>query len=198
MEGKIPGFKLQLADGVITGKVTLPEVEGVTYLVNGALLEASYPAGEVVVTIEAKDGYKLGESSTTEWKFAVPATPEFDSVTGELTIPTVTGVVYDMESQKVPAGETLAVTATSADGYSFADARTVKWTFVADSVPPVSPKDPVKPVDAKDPVSPVDPKDPAKIIAQGLPNTGASVLAVAALAGIMGAAGTALVRRSRQ
>ena len=132
MEGKVPGFALSLTGNEVSGKVTLPQVEGIEYLVNGAALADSYPAGPVVVTLKAKVGYKLGESATTEWKFTVPATPEFASDTGNLQIPTTVGVSYDAQNQAVAPGKSVTVTATASDGYSFAATRAVKWTFTAD------------------------------------------------------------------
>ena len=126
--------------------MTLPQVDGIEYLVNGAALADSYPAGPVVVTLKAKAGYKLGESATTEWKFTVPATPEFASDTGNLQIPTTVGVSYDERNQVVTPGKSVTVTATASDDYSFAATRAVKWTFTADQKDDPKPgTDPEKP-----------------------------------------------------
>src|SRR5690625_868790 len=48
---------------------TVPEVEGVEYLVDGEVVAAdTYPgAGTVTVTARALDGFVLAEGATTEW-----------------------------------------------------------------------------------------------------------------------------------
>lgn len=225
VEGKVPGFALSLTGNEVSGTVTLPQVEGIEYLVNGAALADSYPAGPVVVTLKAKAGYKLGESATTEWKFTVPATPEFASDTGKLQIPTTVGVSYDAQNQTVAPGKTVTVTATASDGYSFAATRAVKWTFTADQKDDPKPgTDPEKP--GTDPEKPgTDPEKPGTVpsdnptqpdsgtVADGkkqnpnnpttavrqnrgsLVNTG-SLAGMAAIAALtLGAAGMVIVRR---
>lgn len=89
----------------------------------------------------------------TKWKAATvlrvgegtlvtPTEPTFDPVTGELTIPTVTGVVYKHgvttvdaagSPYDVPAGTTWTITASPASGsYYFADSEHDSWDFTAD------------------------------------------------------------------
>lgn len=210
VEGKAPSFALEMAeDGTVSGKVTLPDVEGVTYTVNDAPLAASYGAGEVIVKATAKEGYVLGESATTEWKFAVPAQPKFDSATGKLEIPTIAGVTYDAESQTVKAGASVTVTAMAAEGYSFGKAYKVEWTFKADAKnessettggngKPSDTSSTEKPVESQQPETPVlTPEQPAADentdSAKGiLSDTGAGIVGVLTLAGILGATGGVL------
>lgn len=54
--------------------VTIPEVEGVEYLIDGVVVSGTYavPSGteNVTVTAQAKDGYALSADSVTSWDFA--------------------------------------------------------------------------------------------------------------------------------
>jgi len=72
---------------------------------------------------------------------ATPVKPTFDAEEGELTIPTVTGVVYKHGSTTVNAagspytvdpGTSWTITATPASGYYFASSDGDEWTFTAD------------------------------------------------------------------
>ncbi|MCI5825312.1 MAG: hypothetical protein MR006_01425 [Arcanobacterium sp.] len=207
VEGKAPGFSLSLDGANVIGTVTLPEVEGVRYTVNGAPLAERYNAGPVVVKAVAKDGYTLGESATTQWAFVVPQTPAFDTATGKLTIPHSTGVAYDADTQAVQPGKTIAVTATPADGYSFAGTRGVRWAFTADTKSnPAAPQP-----GAQKPGAGAQPKpqkndgnggkSPSSSKSQnkeGLAQTGSSILGVLGLAAILGTAGIALAVQRRK
>ncbi|MGC5627255.1 PQQ-dependent sugar dehydrogenase [Georgenia sp. Z1344] len=67
-------------DGTEADTFTVPEVEGVEYLVGDEVVEAGTHPGEgtVTVTARAADGYELAEDATTEWShtFDDSTTPE--------------------------------------------------------------------------------------------------------------------------
>src|SRR5699024_10488449 len=101
---------------------TVPEVEGVQYLVDGEVIDAGTHPGQglVTVTAEAEEGYVLAEGATTEWSHEfstdgedpptrrlrvssepVEVTPEDVTFTDEpgtendtFTVPEVEGVQY--------------------------------------------------------------------------------------------------------
>jgi hypothetical protein len=69
---------------------------------------------------------------------AVPAEPGFDAVTGVVTIPTVTGVVYKDQAgvtatagakAAIAAGASVSYSAVPAAGYYFASTENDSWTF---------------------------------------------------------------------
>ncbi|MGC5628803.1 exo-alpha-sialidase [Georgenia sp. Z1344] len=69
-------------DGTDADTFTVPEVEGVEYLVGDEVVEAGTHPGEgtVTVTARAADGYELAEDATTEWShtFDDSTTPDPD------------------------------------------------------------------------------------------------------------------------
>lgn len=79
--------------------------------------------GEVIAIFEA--------ASVVE---ANPVAPAYDSATNTLTIPTVTGVVYTIEGEEVPAGpmvleEDTLVRALAKPGYRFPAVSDPDWVF---------------------------------------------------------------------
>lgn len=67
---------------------------------------------------------------------AMPTRPAFNETTNVITIPTVTGVVYQVAGEEVPAGtialdvdETIIVTAIPDTGYVFADGSDDDWAY---------------------------------------------------------------------
>lgn len=67
---------------------------------------------------------------------ATPTVPAYDAVDHEITIPSVTGVVYQVGGDTVPAGtitlevgETVVVAAIPASGYVFPDGPDYDWGY---------------------------------------------------------------------
>src|SRR5690625_3817811 len=111
---------------------TVPEVEGVQYLVDGEVIDAGTHPGQglVTVTAEAVEGYVLAEGATTEWSHEfstdgedpdpgdpgepsepVEVTPEDVTFTDEpgtendtFTVPEVEGVQYLVDDEVIDAG----------------------------------------------------------------------------------------------
>src|SRR5699024_6152594 len=63
--------------GTADDTVTIPDVEGVQYLIDGEAADAgTYPAaGEVTVTAEPLEGYEFADDATTEWSHTFDAGP---------------------------------------------------------------------------------------------------------------------------
>ena len=63
-------------DGTADDTYTVPEIEGVQYLLDDAVIAAgTYPGeGEVTVTARAADGYVLAEDATTQWSHTFDTT----------------------------------------------------------------------------------------------------------------------------
>lgn len=63
-------------DGTAGDSYTVPNVEGVEYLLDGAVIGAgTYPGeGEVTVTARAAEGYVLAEDATTQWSHTFDTT----------------------------------------------------------------------------------------------------------------------------
>jgi serine protease len=83
--------------------VTIPEMEGVDYLLNGvAALPGTHNAavGRMVVTYVAKSGYRVFGPAYWDHEFRpppkeiVPVAPTFNGETGQFTVPYMEGVQY--------------------------------------------------------------------------------------------------------
>ncbi|WP_245993545.1 ExeM/NucH family extracellular endonuclease [Flaviflexus salsibiostraticola] len=122
--------------------ITIPEVEGVEYLIGGAVVEAGTVAitEDTTVTARAAEGYVLADDAVTEWTFeyvaplveVTPVAPAFED--NVITIPEVEGVEYLIGGAVVEAGtvaitEDTTVTARAAEGYVLADDAVTEWTF---------------------------------------------------------------------
>src|SRR5690625_1868313 len=138
--------------GTDSDTFTVPETEGVEYLVDGEVVEAgTYPgSGEVTVTARALEGFVLAEGATTEWTHTfsteggepepvevTPADVTFDDQTGTdsdtLTVPETQGVEYLVDGEVVEAGTypgsgEVTVTARALEGFVLAEGATTEWT----------------------------------------------------------------------
>ncbi|MEE6283178.1 ThuA domain-containing protein [Georgenia sp. MJ170] len=139
-------------DGTEGDSYTIPEVEGVEYVVDGDVVAAdTYPGtGTVTVTARALDGFVLAEGATAEWSHefsaeggepvlveVTPAEVTFDEQDGtegdSYTIPEVEGVEYVVDGDVVaadtyPGTGTVTVTARALDGFVLAEGATAEWT----------------------------------------------------------------------
>src|SRR5690625_4888449 len=148
--------------GAISGTFTVPETEGVEYLVDGEVVEAgTYPgSGEVTVTARALDGFVIADGADTEWSHTfstegeepepvevTPAAVTFDDQPGTesdtFTVPETEGVEYLVDGEVVDAGThpgsgEVTVTARALDGFVIADGAATEWshTFSAEGEEP--------------------------------------------------------------
>lgn len=145
---------------------TIPEAEGVEYLVDGKVVaKGTYPAaGTVKVVARAVEGYAFDEDATTEWEHtfatgptlvrpqAVSFVDEPGTLKDTFTIPTTEGVEYVVDGAVVKAGTypgegTVTVTARAVDGYRIVAGAKSEWVYTYSSVLPqqfvdVKPGDP--------------------------------------------------------
>jgi hypothetical protein len=128
---------------------TIPDVEGVAYEVNGAVVapgtHPAQPGDSITIEASAKSGYTLG-GSTSKWQFtfaalptncaAVPTDtmPSCASPHGSYTIPATEGVTYFVNGQQTAAGtytakagSTVEITAFGSNGQALPGASS--WTF---------------------------------------------------------------------
>lgn len=106
-----------------TPAANLQALEDILYGTEGA--DPRLPLPAEVLTI-------LGAASITEVETQAPT---YDAGTDIITIPTVSGVVYQVDGETVPAGaygpitEDTVVTAVPAAGYSFTETSDTDWTI---------------------------------------------------------------------
>lgn len=147
--------------GVENDTVTIPEVEGVSYLLNGEeVVAGEYPAlGTVTVEAVAEEGFEFAPDATTEWTetfdvevIVEPAAPVFVDASGTdndtVTIPDAEGVQYLLNGEEVVAGEypgvgDVNVTAVPEEGYAFDAEATTEWNFAFGDEIIVTPAAPV-------------------------------------------------------
>lgn len=138
--------------GTANDTVTIPEVEGVDYVLNGNVVAAGeYPGvGNVTVEAVAETGYTLDPNADNAWNFAFdadvivnPQSPEFNDVAGTandtVTIPAVEGVDYFVDGTLTAAGTypglgTVDVEARVQAGYEFAAGATTAWAYTFTNV----------------------------------------------------------------
>ncbi len=134
------------------GRITVPVVQGVTYVVrvDGDVVApvagkvALVPGQSAVVMATAQVGYKLADGADSTWSHRYIATvtpvPPAMAVDGILTLPSVTGVIYEVlvggkltdivsGTLQLAAGETAVVTARPTAGYTLAVGASSSWTF---------------------------------------------------------------------
>src|SRR5690625_1305837 len=146
--------------GTDSDTFTVPETEGVEYLVDGEVVGAgTYPgSGEVTVTARALEGFVLAEGATTEWTHTfsaegeepepVEVTPAAVTFTDRpgfaldvFTVPAVEGVEYLVYGEVVPAGTyagvgEVTVTAQALEGYVIAEGATTQWSHTFSTAGP--------------------------------------------------------------
>jgi hypothetical protein len=139
-------------NGTCTGpqpSYTIPDVEGVTYKVNGVAVtpgsRAAQPGDSITVEAAAKSGYALS-AATSSWQFTFAALPtncaaaptdtpaSCTSPNGHYTIPTTEGVTYFVNGQQTAAGtyaakagSSVKITAFGSNGQALPGASS--WTF---------------------------------------------------------------------
>ncbi|UJP40846.1 fibronectin type III domain-containing protein [Cellulomonas palmilytica] len=125
--------------------VTIPQVTGVQYAIDGAPVGAgTYPgSGTVTVTATAAAGYVLTGASQwtftfTDIRLVTPAVPtsvdDYGTADDTFTIPSATGVEYSVDGDVLPAGTypgagTVVVTATATAGYALSGATQFTLVF---------------------------------------------------------------------
>ncbi|MEZ7898059.1 MAG: hypothetical protein QMB98_04535, partial [Flaviflexus sp.] len=123
--------------------ITIPDVQGVEYLVDGDVVTGTVPVAvdsTVTVTARAVAGYELSEDSATSWSFtydnaaATAEEPGFEN--NVITIPEVEGVQYLVAGEVVTdtieleIGETITVTARAVPGYDLTAPGSWDFTYV--------------------------------------------------------------------
>ncbi|MDO4791374.1 MAG: cell wall-binding repeat-containing protein [Buchananella hordeovulneris] len=140
-------------------KYTIPALEGVEYVVDGAVVAAgevaATPGQEVTVTARPKASHDFNDDVTRSWshKFVATITPQavsFDDAAMTYTVPNQAGVQYKYGASVVApgtytakAGETVVVEALVVDSnaYRFAEGAVTNWTHTF----PASPGTPTPP-----------------------------------------------------
>ncbi|WP_182353217.1 ExeM/NucH family extracellular endonuclease [Flaviflexus huanghaiensis] len=121
--------------------ITIPEVEGVEYLIDGVVVEAGTVTitEDTTVTARAIEGYVFADDAVTEWTFdyvappvvVTPVAPTMED--NVITIPVVEGVEYLIDDAVVTGTVTITedtvVTARAAEGYVLAEDAVTEWTF---------------------------------------------------------------------
>ncbi|PYF95917.1 hypothetical protein SAMN05216184_1251, partial [Georgenia satyanarayanai] len=140
-------------DGTEDDVYTIPAVEGVEYVVDGAAVEAGEYDGTGTVTVTARpaEGYVFPDDATDEWTHTFSnegGEPELVEVTPEavvfadgpgsendtVMIPSVVGVEYLVDGEVTAAGThtasgTVTVVARALDGYVLAEGAPAQWVF---------------------------------------------------------------------
>ena len=135
-----------------TGVLTIPNVTGVLYYIDGvlAIAGAQEPIGageDVEVEALPDTGYSFAHNTDNDWDFlstfagtaVTPTVPTFVAITGVLTIPAKTGVVYKVDGSVVSAGAqaaaaggtVLAVTAHPDATYYIPQGTVKAWSFTS-------------------------------------------------------------------
>ncbi|WP_307081682.1 S-layer homology domain-containing protein [Arthrobacter agilis] len=141
-------------DGIKDDTYTIPTTTGVEYQVAGKVVAAgTYPGtGTLTVTARATTGYVLAPNAVTEWTTTFKTTPlqvtptavvftDKDGIKDDTyTIPTTTGVEYQVAGKVVAAGTypgtgTLTVTARATTGYVLAPNAVTEWTTTFKTTP---------------------------------------------------------------
>lgn len=148
--------------GTTNDTVTIPNMPGVAYSINGQPQPAGVQpgSGTVVVTAQPQPGYAFTQGAATSWSttFATtrttvtPVAPTFTDQNGTandtVTIPSVLGVSYTINGAERTAGTypgsgaTTVVAAAADDQYVIASGATTNWAFTFDAkfyVTPVAP-----------------------------------------------------------
>lgn len=159
--------------------LTLPTVEGVEYLVNGAVATGTLTAGNeatsYTITVRAKEGFTLTNTTTT-WAYnlaavnvEVPPTltqvqavvPTMDEAKRTVVIPSVEGVEYVKDGKVVTgtltAGNdatTFIITARAINGYELVNMPQSPWTFTFAKVVVVNPTPTTPPTEEPKPTTP--------------------------------------------
>ena len=144
--------------GVEQDTVTIPETQGVSYLLGGSPVSAGvYPAlGTVTVEASPQAGYTLVGDATWTRVFSsartvvAAAPPGFTDVDGaeqdQVTIPSRTGVVYRLNGVARAAGTYLGEGTATVEAVAASDAYqltgTTSWTFTFDPLRYVTPAAP--------------------------------------------------------
>lgn len=130
-------------DGTAADTYTIPDTEGVDYVVNGTVTApGTYPGtGTVTVTARAKTDYVLADGAGTSWSntFAstmavTPAAPVFTDKPSTYTVPATTGVQYYVNGAATASGTykakgtgTVEITARAQDGYVLTEDAPTSW-----------------------------------------------------------------------
>ena len=120
-----------------TEGVVIPTVTGVVYKIDGTTVTGTVTITEpTVVKASPAAGYKFPDVIVSSWYYTtttlvVPEEPTYNSGTDEITIPTVTGVVYKIDGTTVTGTvaitEDTTVIAVPATGYAFATTTVDVW-----------------------------------------------------------------------